>query len=104
MNTRKWIAAGTVLGVISAPGFGYAEVGVPNGELVDTSRDIATNLTRAQVRAELSAAKAQGMTGTDVDMIDGRAPASASRSRDAVGQGMAGSRYSNRAGEEVWIN
>lgn len=101
MNTRTWITAVAALGAIAMGGLSHAQSSMPNGEIPETINDTGTSLSRAEVRAELNAARAQGITGTDVDTIDGGSATFASRDGAAGAFGPAGSRYSGRTKEEV---
>lgn len=85
MKTRQWICRITALSTLAVAGVAVAEVGMRDGE--DFFRDFKSTKSRAEVRAELDAARApQSAQGSD---------------RISGARGVPGSRYSGKTREEV---
>ncbi|HVL77145.1 MAG TPA: hypothetical protein VM406_14110 [Noviherbaspirillum sp.] len=96
MNTRSLIATVAAFATLATGGIAYAAM--PNGEIPE-SNYVGSNLSRGQVMSDLESARARGITGTDVDTIDGGAATHAPRMAGA--HGPAGSRFADRTREEV---
>lgn len=90
MSTKHWITKLAAFSVMASASLAFAEVGMRDGE--DFFRDFKSTKSRAEVRAELEAARAQSTPRSD--------RVSASQA-DIGARGVAGSRYSTRTREEV---
>lgn len=90
MKTSQWIFRITTLSAMAVSGMAVADVGMRDGE--DFFRDFQSTKSRAEVRAELEAARAQPGSGGE-RITAGRT--------DSGVRGMPGSRYSGRTRDEV---
>lgn len=90
MSTKHWITKLAAFSVMASASVAFAEVGMRDGE--DFFLDFKSTKSRAEVRAELEAARGQAAPRSD--------RASASQA-DTGARGVPGSRYSTRTREEV---
>jgi hypothetical protein len=90
MNTKRCISRITALSVLAVSSIAVADVGMRDGD--DFFRDFKSTKSRAEVRAELDAARNPSIPSGDRMSVG---------SRDSGVHGMPGSRYSGKTREEV---
>ncbi|WP_420474558.1 DUF4148 domain-containing protein [Noviherbaspirillum sp. ST9] len=92
MKTTRCISRITALSVLAVSGIAVADVGMSDGS--DFFRDFKSTKSRAEVRAELDAARGQSSLNSDRISADSYDSASGVR-------GMPGSRYTGKTRQEV---